>query len=115
MMALARMLNSNEDEIRCEMARVYHIFDIRSLPVRTVATLAMGIGRDIQSLILAGIYDKLSLLCWMQTTDAIKGDNRPASLMDALYGVSTSGSAGYDSAEEFERARAAIIGGGIDG
>lgn len=110
-MALARLLHAHEDEVTCEMARVYHVFDVRALPPRKAATLVLGLGKDAQTLMLAGIFDRLSLLCWAQTTDALRGENRPPSLVEALNGAGKAGSGGFASAEEFERARAAILGG----
>lgn len=110
-MALARLLSSHEDEVTCEMARVYHVFDLRALPPQKAATLVLGLGKDTQSLMLAGIFDRLSLLCWAQTTDALRGENRPPSLVKALSGAGKAGNGGFASAEEFERARAAILGG----
>ncbi len=87
------------------------MFDLRALPPRKAATLVLGLGKDSKTLMLAGIFDRLSLLCWAQTTDALRGENRPPSLVEALRGAGKAGSCGFDSAEEFERARAAILGG----
>jgi len=45
-MALAAMLAIDEDALICDMAQVYHVTDIRALPVKTLAVLACGLPAD---------------------------------------------------------------------
>ena len=49
---------------------------------------------------------------WSKTEDAETGENRPGSIVDLLTGKQDEGELeAYDTAEEFEKARAAILGG----
>lgn len=109
------------------MAETYHILDIRSLPVRLLATLAAGLREgsrcsmalsetDVPSatLLSAAAVDRLGLLVWMLSEDGQSGKNRPASLVQALTGKGedTQSDEGqymtFDTAEEFDAAWAAI-------
>lgn len=69
------MIKAGEQELICDLAETYHIFDYRSLPVSLVATLCAGLGdnsRIIKKLrgekyprdlvILAAIADRLAIL-----------------------------------------------------
>ena len=40
------MLSNYPDELTCDMAETYGVFDIYRLPVRTLATLAVGLRDD---------------------------------------------------------------------
>ena len=88
------MIETDRDALLCDMAEVYHVFDMRSLPLRTVATLASGLREDsrirmkmnsrrvsTERLLAAGALDRLSMLVWLQTKDGAKGRNRPESLV----------------------------------
>lgn len=117
------MLNVCPDALVCDLAETYGVLDYRALPGRLLATLAAGLREDSraklalcgakatqQSLLLAAAVDKLSLLVWMQTKDAQRGRRRPASVLDALLGEENQKEvASYNSAEEFEAARAAVL------
>lgn len=71
------MLKNYRDELICDFAEEYHVFDIYQLPAQLAATLAVGLRADsrvktkmagldlpAEFLLLAGISDKLSLLNW---------------------------------------------------
>lgn len=123
MMALAKMISVDRDALICDMAETYHIYDLRGLPARTLATLAFGLRADsrikmrlsdqplrVDTILLAAIVDRLGLLVWAQTEDGQKGRNRPQSIIDALTGVED-GPQGYSTPEEFEAERRRIING----
>ena len=40
------MLKTDEDALVCDLAEVYGIYDLRSLPLRKVATFSVGLGDD---------------------------------------------------------------------
>lgn len=66
------------------------------------------------TLILALIADRLSLLWWAKTKDGEKGRNRPRSLAAELLGIDTAEKTtykanAYSTADEFEAARAEMI------
>ena len=119
------MLATDRNALLCDFAETYGILDFRALPVQTAAMLAVGLrdnsrikmklsGVTVQPelLLLAAAVDRLSLLVWSKTTDAETGENRPGSIVDTLTGVEETGDLeAYDTPEEFEKARAAILGG----
>lgn len=66
----------------------------------------------LDTLLMAGINDRLSLLLWAKTRDGQKGKNRPESLVDALTGekqIKTDEIVSFDSGEEFERSRTKLL------
>lgn len=84
----------------CDMAETYHIFDIRGLPVQTLATLVQGLRDgsrvkmelsgmkvDTRTLLIAAAVDDLNFLAWAQTQDGQKGRNRPKSIVNSLLGT----------------------------
>ena len=110
------MVATNESALICDMAETYNIYDYKALPCRLVATLAVGL-RDnsrikmelsgqsvsLQTMLLAAIADRLSLLVWSKTSDAEKGINKPKMIVDCLDGNTTAElSDGFNSPEEFE-------------
>lgn len=71
------MLKEYRDELICDFAEEYHIFDLYQLPAQLAAALAVGLRADsrvktkmagvelpIDILLMAGISDKLSILNW---------------------------------------------------
>lgn len=118
------MIATDEDALICDFAECYHIYDYRGLPVQYAAVLACGLRDDSRikmaisssvakpdTLILAAILDRLSLLLWAKTEDGARGRNRPASLTEQLLGTGTRNDnvVSFASAEDFELARANII------
>ncbi len=74
------MIQSDEDNLICDFAETYGIFDYRSLPPLTVAILAIGL-RDnsrikmsvsdvhitLDQALLANIADSLRFIAWTKT------------------------------------------------
>lgn len=98
-MALAGILSRYRNELICDLAETYNIYDYRSLPARSVAVLAAGLRANsrvkmkmngmkipIDTYLLAGAFDRLSFLVWAQSTDAQKGLNRPMQVLPQLLG-----------------------------
>lgn len=96
-MALAGILSVARDELICDMAETYHIYDLQALPVRTLAVLACGLGQNSRvwakvngfnakwsDIVLAMCADRLAILTWFQTEDGAKGRNRPEMLTTQL-------------------------------
>ena len=111
------MLRSCRDELICDLAETYHIYDWRSLPARLTATYAAGLRADSRTImklngqkyrselfLLAAAVDRLSLLVWAQTADARKGLNKPEMLTSILTRKEENRTIGFRSGEEFERA-----------
>lgn len=124
LLTLARMINTDEDALICDLAETYHIYDYRSLPCRTVATFSCGL-RDnsrikmkmasitatTEQLLLAAIADGVNICAWFQTKDAEAGHNRPKSILAGM--LRNQGDAEvitFDSPEEFRAEWAKIAG-----
>ncbi len=119
------MISLDETALICDLAETYGILNYKVLPVSTLAALSVGLrensrikmklsGAKVQPdfLLLAAAVDRLSLLVWSKTKDAEKGRNRPKSLIDILNGrEKESEIMSFDTAEEWEAAKAHIIGG----
>lgn len=120
------MVSECEDELICDFAETYKIYDYRAMPLRTAAALAGGLGNSSRArMALAGekltlseqlgvlIFDKISLLLWLNTADGAKGRNRPELLATKLLATqSKPQNVAYDDPIAFERARAKILKGG---
>lgn len=91
------MMNTDQDALVCDLAETYGIFDMRKLPAVTVATLAAGLRDDsriklkvagenypLDTMLLAAIADRLSIMIWARTKDGEKGRNRPKMISDIL-------------------------------
>ena len=117
------MMAVDEDALICDLAEAYHVHNWRKLPVHHVAILAWGLSTEsrikrklsgapapIDTLLLAMAVDRLSLLVWANTKDAQRGRNRPPSIVDKLIPQNESEITGFDTAEDYERVRARILG-----
>ena len=120
------MLELDEDALICDFAETYHIYDYRSLPLQLVATLAAGLRDNSriklkaagapatqEVILLASIADRVEAFRYGFSEDASKGRNRPTSIVEALYGGTSSGKGGVTSfatPEDFEAALARIRG-----
>ena len=117
------MVGLDEDALICDFAETYHVFDWRSLPVRTAATLAMGLRPDsrimqklsgapapMETMLLAMITDCVRILVWRQTKDGQRGKKPPVSLTERLCGgIKSETDAGFDSQEDFRAWRNSMM------
>lgn len=112
------MISEDEDALICDLAETYHIFNYKSLPIFTVATLASGLRDDSRiklklnkqrvsntDLLLAVIADRLGLIL-----SVFSGEEPKEYFIDCVFeGVSVqrkhSNIKQYKSANEFEEAR----------
>ena len=91
------MIKIDKEALICDLAETYHIYDYKQLPLTTIAVFSVGLRNnsrikmkmnnqpvDIDTLLLAGISDKVSTLLWWQTKDGQKGINRPESLVEVV-------------------------------
>lgn len=128
-MTLAWMIAIDENALACDLAETYHIFDFRQLPPDKVAVFAVGLKNDsrikrkmrndeldTETTLLAMIADRIGTVAWLNSADGAKGVNRPKSILEHLAGPkeqqAQDGVVAYESGEEFERAREAILRGG---
>lgn len=126
-MALANMMNNYKDELICDLAETYHLYDWRAAPLTTVAALAVGLragsrvkakmagmpdGYTLENMLSARICDELSFLSWTKTKDSQKNKNRPRSIVALMTGEKKEPEgAAFDTAEEFEAERRRILAG----
>ena len=123
------MIKLDEDALICDLAETYHIYDYRQLPATRVAVFAYGLRNDsrikmklsgqtitLDTLLLAGISDRLSTLVWFQTEDGQKGKNRPTSMVELLLNKNNDKEkddeiVAYETGKDFEKARKKLLGG----
>lgn len=122
------MIKLDKDALICDLAETYQIYDYRQLSPQRVAVFSLGLRENsrikmklsnqvvpIDTLLLAGISDKLSTLVWFQTKDGQKGKNRPTMLTDLLNRKEVENKRDviiFDSGEEFKEVRNQLIVGG---
>src|SRR5690625_6008798 len=91
------MIKLDEDALICDLAETYQIYDYRQLSPLKIAVFSVRLREEsrikmkingqsvsMETLLLAGISDRLSTLVWFQTEDGQKGKNRPPSLVKML-------------------------------
>ena len=116
------MIRTSENDLICDLAETYHVYNWRALPPFTVAALAVGL-RDssrikmrlsgarypTETLLLAGIADRLSILIWQNTQDGRKGRNKPKMIVEQMQKPAAKPDTEvYNTAEEYEAAREKI-------
>ncbi|MER0122430.1 DUF5361 domain-containing protein [Streptococcus sp. ZJ100] len=117
------MIQADEEALICDLAETYHILNYRELPATKVAILACGL-RDssrikmvlsnqeiaFDTLLFAGILDRLSMLYWAQTKDGPKGKNPPVSVVNKLLHKETERQElVFSSGEDFEKAKQELL------
>lgn len=120
------MINVDEEALICDLAETYQIYDYKQLPLTTVAVFSCGLrsdsrikmrlsGQEVspETLLLAGISDKLSYLLWLKTKDGQKGRNKPDSILESLTKTKDiskkKNEIVFDSGKEFEREREKLL------
>lgn len=113
------MIKFDEDALICDLAETYQIYDYRQLPLQMVAVFSYGL-RDssriklgiseqkipLDTMLLAGVSDRLALLLWTKTKDAEKGRNRPDSILESLTNTKkSSNNLSFESGEDFMKVR----------
>lgn len=115
------MVKEDEDAFVCDMAETYHIFDWKSLPLKTAATLASGLPEgarirkiaaggeiDTKTILMAIIADRLGTLVWFETEDGRKNRNRPKSIMEMLTEKKEPEAVTFKTGADFDAAWKAI-------
>lgn len=111
-------MDQAEDELRCDFAEFYRIYEIKGVQPFRAASFACGLregsrtklkmsGReyDLKTELLAAIADRLSFLVWFQTEDGKRGKNRPELFCDILFrDEEEAESVGFGSVEELAEA-----------
>lgn len=118
------MIQTDENALICDLAETYHIYDYKKLPLTQVAIFAIGLKDSsrikmkmsdqlvpMETLLLAGILDRLSVLLWRQTKDGQKGRNMPTMVLDTLTVRKSKDSdvIVFSSGEDYEKTRNKIL------
>ncbi|MEC4730873.1 DUF5361 domain-containing protein [Enterococcus hirae] len=120
------MINLDEEALICDLAETYQIYDYKQLPLSKIAVFSCGLRENsrikmklaqqvvpFETLILASILDKLSVLLWTKTKDAEKGKNIPQMIMNELIThvqkIKQMDTSIFDSSEDFEQRRKELI------
>lgn len=127
-MLLAHMIALDEDDIICDFAETYGVYDYESLPVKLAAILACGlrdssrirqrmdnVRGDMKEILLAGIQDRVNWLAWSKTENGQNNVNRPDSILDLLLKRQISDTEQFDTPEAYEIRRKELLKGGNDG
>ena len=118
------MIGKYEEALICDLAETYQIYDYRQLPPSRVAVFSIGL-RDnsrikmklndqkvsMETSLLAGIVDRLSLLVWAQTKEGQKGVKRPTMILDSLTSKENKDSdvIVFESGKDFKKMRNEIL------
>ena len=94
---MAGVIAKYENEMVCDLAETYHIYDYTKLPVQTLATFVTGLRQDSRTkmaingmrvptntIIMAMTYDRVNQWLWMNSKDGRRNRNKPKSLAEAL-------------------------------
>lgn len=118
------MIKLDEDSLICDLAETYNIYSYKQLPPLQVAVLVCGL-RDnsriklklsnqnypIDTILLAGISDKVNYLLWSMSKDGQRNQNKPKSILDILLPPEKKEKEEliFESGEDFEKERNRII------
>lgn len=117
------MIANYEDDLICDLAETYHIFDYRHMDMETISILACGLGENsrihrsitdqkctTEQLLMAGMIDRLSILAWQRTENGSKGINLPPMLTERLLGQEIKkDTEGFATGDDFEAKKAQIL------
>lgn len=116
------MIRVDEEALICDFAETYGIYNYRELPLLLCATYAVGLRENsrikmkmtesemgLTDTLLAGIFDRLSLLVYAQTADAQKGINYPKLIMSSITDKKDKPSQGFATGEDYEKERKRIL------
>lgn len=108
------MLVTDEGAVICDLAETYGIFDYRTFKPTDIARFAVGLRDDariklkmnqtaysLNTMLLASIVDRLSLLVWSRTKDGEKGKNRPKSILEEMTKPPEKDIALFETPEDF--------------
>ena len=115
------MIKADEDALICDFAETYHIYDYKRLPVKLVASLAVGLRPDSrikinlsgskvspEMMMMAAMVDRLTVLVWMQTKDGQHGRNQPKPVL-SVFERPESDTISFLSGEDYERERQRLL------
>jgi hypothetical protein len=108
------MMKIGKDELTCDMAETYRIYDMTKIKPSMLATLAAGLRQDsrimlklsgapidFKTQLLASIMDGINILIWQKTKDGAKNQNRPKSVLNELTRDHSRDVKGFDNVDDF--------------
>lgn len=125
-MFLAGVMEKYKEEIICDLAEYYSIYDSSSHPIEKVAIFVKGLRKESRlmqklsgvdhtrlDLFLAGIFDNTNYILWSKTKDGQKGANKPESILKNMLNQSKDKKdedfTVFNSSEDFENERKRLI------
>lgn len=117
-------MRAYKNEIICDLAQYYGIYDYHSFRPSYIFILVNGLQDNSRfklklngmktttdTMLSAIACDYLARLWWAKTEDAEKGRNKPISILSQLLedNVVNNEKDGFDSAEEFNTARSRLL------
>lgn len=124
MIALASYLAISRNELICDLAETYNIYDYRRVPGRLLGILVAGLGADsrigkkvngvrgsVSDVLLAQILDGVRFLCWAQTEDGRKGRHRPHSIASDFFVSEDKTKVKKVTIDDYNRIRSKVTGG----
>lgn len=114
------MIKFDELSLMCDLAETYHIYDYKQLSPQQIAVFSIGLRENsrikmklagqsvpLETMLLAGIQDKLNISLWFKTKDGQKGKNKPKMVVDILNKPveKPKRKIQFNSGEEFEKYR----------
>lgn len=114
------MLGTDRKAFICDMAETYGIFDIDRVPVDLLSTLAVGLGENSRiNLKKNGLKARWEIVLLALIADLMSGETDPRKRVAPAFFISEKKKDGnvmvFDSADDFDEARARILGGKEDG
>lgn len=104
-----------EDDLICDFAEYYKIYDYRALPSDYAATLCAGLREhsrvmmriagakiNLKDSLLARIADELAFISWTKTKDGQKNRNRPKSIFASLTTEKVVEHESFTTADDFK-------------
>lgn len=112
------MITVGEEELVCDLAETYHVLDMWALPIKTVATLAVGLREDSRIwmkvagmnykadfIVKAAILDGVRTLVWQNSKDGTKGRNQPKPIIEEMEKRKAKDNiVSFSTPEDFKRA-----------
>lgn len=118
------MLKLDREALICDLAETYSIYNYLDFPPTKIAIYAKGLRDNSRikmivnnqmvsndTLLLAGILDRLSLLVWFKTKDGQKGKGKPVMISKMFTDKASKSVLSFASGEEFEKIRSKLLGG----
>lgn len=123
-MFLALCIAECEDELICDFAEVYHVYDYKELSPAMAAAFCFGLRQNsrvkmaitkqrvtLEQQLMARAVDELAFISWSKTVDGQKNRNRPKSVLNALLNPDTeTENTAYASGDDFRAAWDKITG-----